>query len=325
MNRLSCHCESATGGRGNLILIASSLALLAMTCVSSQTYAAPKQFEFTRTQILMGDVPVILSIRAKENKKQAAFAAMGMAFATAEKIENSVSEFKPASSTTKLNKNSGQWIRVDQSLLAILKTSFVIHQQTGGAFDPTFASAGKDFSLRDVELSARKNRVCIKDGVKLGFSAIAKGYIVDHMGKTLQKKGFKNYLINAGGDVLAKGDWTIGINKSPCTLNLKNAAISTSGSYERGRHIINPQTKKPADHFLSVSVIAKSSMMADGLATGLYVLPLPKVEEIQSHNPGLTVVVVNHKNRIAIFGEHAIRCEDKSVIASEHSERSNLM
>lgn len=258
----------------------------------------------------MGDVPVTLSIRAKENKKQAAFAAMGMAFATAGKIEDGVSEFKPASETTKINKNSGQWIRVDQSLLAILKTSFVIHQQTGGAFDPTFASTRKGATLNDVELSSGKNRVRIKDGVKLGFSAIAKGYIVDHMGKTLQKKGFKNYLINAGGDVLAKGDWTVAINKSPCTLNLKNEAISTSGSYERGRHIINPQTKKPVNHFLSVSVIAKSSMMADGLATGLYVLPLPKVEEIQSHNPGLTVVVMDHKKKVTTFGNHNMNCKN---------------
>lgn len=300
----------------------SLIALFTFLCLLSLSATAA---EFTRTQVLMGDVPVTLSIRAKENKKQAAFAAMGMAFATAEKIADAVSEFKPASGTTKINKNPGEWIRVDQDLLDILKASFVIHQQTGGAFDPTFASAGKNFSLRDVELSARKNRVRIKDGVKLGFSAIAKGYIVDHMGKTLQKNGFKNYLANAGGDVLAKGDWSVAINKSPCTLNLKNEAISTSGSYERGRHIINPQTKKPVNHFLSVSVITKSSMMADGLATGLYVLPLPKVEEIQNLNPGLTVVVIDRKNRVAIFGEHEIRCEDKSVIASEHSERSNLM
>jgi thiamine biosynthesis lipoprotein len=136
-------------------------------------------------------------------------------------------------------------------------------------------------------------------GAKLDFSAIAKGYGVDALGELVEKAGVKNYLVEIGGEVRARGDrpggqgWHVGIEQpsedalAPTRLErvilLKDAALATSGNYrnfrvENGKkaaHIVNPRTGYPAlSPLLSVSVWAKDTMTADAYATALIVMGL---------------------------------------------------
>ena len=128
----------------------------------------------------------------------------------------------------------------------------------------------------------------------IDLSSIAKGFAVDKIALYLDKKKFKNYLIEIGGEIIAKGEnaekkvWQIGIENPNAnneiikhTIRLNNMAMATSGNYKNYfkkndinySHIIDPATGRPVEHKLaSVTVLNHSAMNADALATGFMVL-----------------------------------------------------
>jgi len=125
------------------------------------------------------------------------------------------------------------------------------------------------------------------------LSAIAKGYGVDVIAAYLQEIGINNYLVDIGGELSLQGKkphdkpWIVAIERPVAgqsvqrVINIGDNAIATSGDYRnyfefdgiRYSHTIDPHTGKPIKHKLvSVTVIDKSSMTADGLATAITVL-----------------------------------------------------
>ncbi|MDO8520051.1 MAG: FAD:protein FMN transferase [Deltaproteobacteria bacterium] len=235
--------------------------------------------EFSRTRILMGNVPVTLTVDAPKSGRGEAFIAMEKGYQEAIRIEKRVSEFLPNSDTSLLNRNAGkEWSRIGPDLLHILIKARSLSETTGGAFDITFASQAKEASFRDILLDPRNSRAFIKRvGTVIGVSSIAKGYIVDRMSAVLRKEGFPRHLVNAGGDVVAAGVWEVGIRnpyggKALGPFKLTNGAISTSGNAERGKHIIDPRSRKPVDRKGSATVIAPRSALASPLATAAFVL-----------------------------------------------------
>ncbi len=125
------------------------------------------------------------------------------------------------------------------------------------------------------------------------LSATAKGFGVDKVAGYFDSLNISNYLVEIGGEVRAKGvnerekTWVIGIqtpdesNGIRKIVHLKDYAMATSGDYfnyyeiegKRYSHTIDPRTGKPVTHKLaSVSVMQKSCMIADGLATAIDVL-----------------------------------------------------
>jgi len=133
-------------------------------------------------------------------------------------------------------------------------------------------------------------------GVQLDFSALAKGYGVDAIGRLLESKGVKDYLVEIGGEVGARGvnkqgeKWTIGVNQPSETsqltdfvavLSLDNQGMATSGNYRnfyevngvKYSHTINPKTGFPERNtLLSATIIAQYCMYADALATACMVM-----------------------------------------------------
>ncbi|MDP8099342.1 FAD:protein FMN transferase [Pasteurella atlantica] len=140
--------------------------------------------------------------------------------------------------------------------------------------------------------------------VYIDTSSIAKGFGVDKLAQYLEQLGIENYLVEIGGELRAKGknihkdDWQIAIEKPTLVqgqeiqilVPISNLGIATSGSYRnyfeddegnRLSHIIDPKQLKPISHNLaSITVLANTSMKADGLATGLFVLGTDKALEI---------------------------------------------
>lgn len=230
------------------------------------------------------------------------------AFETAKRIGKEVSEFVPTSDVSRLNRSGLEGVTVGRHLLTILQRARMISEMTGGAFDVTFASRGKEISYRDIVIEPKDSRVRFKrPGVRIGVSGIAKGYIVDQMGDVLLKKGFRDFLINAGGDVLAKGIWKVGIadprsrkRQAICTLTLHNKAISTSGTYERGRHIIDPRTRKSVSHFSGVTVITDSTWKSDALGTAFFVGKKQEIQRWLKKMKGVDVILIA-RNGATIF------------------------
>lgn len=138
----------------------------------------------------------------------------------------------------------------------------------------------------------------------IDLSAIAKGYGVDVIAEYLESQNIHNYMVDIGGEVRTKGHngkgvpWRIAIEK-PVDKGVEqsvqeiiepgNMSVATSGDYRNYfeqdgvyySHTIDPNTGRPIIHnLISVTVIAPTCMMADGLATGLNVLGVEKGMEL---------------------------------------------
>jgi thiamine biosynthesis lipoprotein len=143
-------------------------------------------------------------------------------------------------------------------------------------------------------------------GLYVDLSTIAKGWGVDVLAEYLERIGVQDYMVEVGGEMRLKGlnregvKWRIAIEK-PATderriqeiIEPGDMAIATSGDYRnyfeqdgvRYSHIIDPKTGKPINNkVVSVTVLDKSSMTADGLATGLMVLGEEQALEVAEQN-----------------------------------------
>ena len=156
--------------------------------------------------------------------------------------------------------------------------------------------AARHTDINCLMIDEENSTVTITDpAMRLDVGAIAKGYAVEMVARSLEERGITGYVINVGGNVRtvgAKGDgspWVAGI-ENPDTdaeepyvayLNLTGKSVVTSGSYQRyylvnGKrfhHIIDSETLMPAEGFLSVSVVCKHSGQGDALSTALFCMP----------------------------------------------------
>jgi len=153
--------------------------------------------------------------------------------------------------------------------------------------------------------------------IKLDVNAIAQGYSVDVLCEYLDKKGFKNYLIEIGGEVRAKGTkagahWRIGIDKpvdnnnSPgetlqAIIRISDKSLATSGNYRKFyvedgvkySHTIDPRTGYPAkNRLLSATIIADDCATADGIATACMVMGKEKAIEFIIEHPEFSAYFV---------------------------------
>ncbi len=138
---------------------------------------------------------------------------------------------------------------------------------------------------KDVKLNKAESSIQLASKQKIDLGNIGKGYAIDLATKTLSKK-LTSFYINAGGDVYASGlnesssPWNIGLSipeKATSifgSIKLENMSLAGSGSwaikYKDFHHLLNPKTGKPVKDISQSFVIHKSAMMADGLATLLF-------------------------------------------------------
>jgi len=128
-------------------------------------------------------------------------------------------------------------------------------------------------------------------------SGVVKGWAVEEAAWILDAAGARNYAINAGGDVLVRGEpeygepWRIGIRhplRSDAVarvIDLRMGAVATSGAYERGEHIIDPLSGEAPTDWLSVTVVGPSLTYADAYATAAFAMGRPGLSWVGSH-PG---------------------------------------
>lgn len=146
--------------------------------------------------------------------------------------------------------------------------------------------------------------------VELDFNAIAQGYTSDLIAHMFDRLGLESYLIDVGGEVIAKGVkpngdcWTVGIERPAETkysqqqietaILLNNQSVVTSGNYRkyyekngvRYSHTIDPATGRPVAHsLLSVSVVSKESWYADAMATSFMVMGLENSLQFIKQHP----------------------------------------
>jgi thiamine biosynthesis lipoprotein len=110
-------------------------------------------------------------------------------------------------------------------------------------------------------------------GARLDPSGFVKGWAVERAAAF----GSGRFLIDAGGDVVLRGSWRVGIrhpyerDRLAAAITVADCAVATSGAYERGPHIIDPRTRLPASGLSSVTVVGRDLGTADAYATAAFV------------------------------------------------------
>lgn len=163
------------------------------------------------------------------------------------------------------------------------------------------------------------DRVGLADAdMAIGLGGIAKGYAVDRAAGVLSARGLESFSVKGGGDLLVRGrhgdrPWHVGIRDprgGPDDLlrvvDLEDSSVATSGDYERFRlhegvryhHIIDPRTGWPARGCRSVTIVARTSELADGLSTAVFVLGPVEGLALVGRVGGAEALVVDDDGRI---------------------------
>ncbi len=237
------------------------------------------------------------------------------------KVNNSVSTYIPESDISKIN-SGNTTIIVDDIFIDNFNISAEVYEITGGFFDPTIGVLRNAYGFGDtnsiqeidslaldsmmkfvgfnkVKLTSENKIEKLYPEIYIDFNAVAKGYGIDLIGSYLDSKGVGNYLIELGGEILAKGknveknkSWLVGIenvnlnDKSfSSIIALENIAMATSGNYRKFRidsltgkkyvHTLNPITGSAAkSDITSATVLAPTCALADAYATAFMALGL---------------------------------------------------
>ncbi|MBV7486785.1 FAD:protein FMN transferase [Bordetella sp. BOR01] len=228
-----------------------------------------------------------------------------------------MSTWDDTSDLSRYNRAEPGWQALPVDCFHVLRHALALAADTGGAYDPTvgplvnawgfgpppYASeppqaatlqaARQRCGWQRIRLDESARRAWQPGGTYLDLSAIAKGYAVDHAARALDRLGLAHYLVEAGGELRARGHrpdgepWRVAIevpdgsDDHALALPLQDRSIATSGDYRRYRHgaagryahTVDPRTGHPVDNGVaSVTIVHKSCMQADALATALTVL-----------------------------------------------------
>ncbi len=248
-------------------------------------------------------------------------------------IDKSLSVYDSGSLISRIN-NNDTLATADKFFTDVFKRAAEISEFTKGAFDITVAPVYEawmnglmtgDEGLDSTLISGIKEitgytRIALVNGkvkkemnaMSITMDGIAQGYTVDRIAAFLEEKNIRDYIVEVGGELRAKGKnsrgepWVAGIEKPlpektssrilQAEVALENRALSTSGNYRhfiiyRGKrygHIIDPRTAFPVqNNLMSVSVFAPDCMTADAYATAMMVLGIENSKKILAADTSL--------------------------------------
>ena len=268
-------------------------------------------------------------------------------------VDVSVNLWVNTSVISKVNRNE------DTVLDSIFVDNFHIAQEaarlSNGYFDPTISPivAAWGFSYKNGDritpqlIDSLKRlvdyrNIRIENGrvvkanpaMTLDFNAIAQGYTSDLIAAFLDSRGIKNYLVDTGGEIMAKGckpdgsPWIVGIEKPAdnwdseqvvhTRIALRDKGLVTSGSTrkyverngKRYSHCIDPKTGSPVEHnVLSATVLAENSVWADALASICMVMGMEQSLPLIESMDGVEAyyIYVNEKNELETYATEGFK------------------
>lgn len=256
-------------------------------------------------------------------------------------VDESMSTYLESSDISKIN-HGDTTVVVDEMFVEVFKTSQLIHKQSQGYFDPTvgvlvnyYGFGPEKYTLKidsshvdslmqyvgldKVHLTENYQINKSTPGIYIDFNAIAQGYTADRVAVFLNQNGMNNYLVEVGGEIVAKGKnlatketWRIGIDDPKQiqgkralvnVIKLQNQGMATSGNYRKFRvdsitgqkyvHTINPLTGFPArNSLLSATVLAENCMLADGYATSFMAMGVEKSKQLLKKLPEVDAYLI---------------------------------
>ena len=248
----------------NPILIAAILLLVGSETAIGQTSGLQL---FSDSRPAMG---TIFRIYLYSPDREKAFAQLEAAFYEIERVEEVLSNYRPNSEVSRINRVAGvETVTTDPEVFHLLQRSFEFSRRTHGAFDITvgplmrawgfFRASGRypaSAELSQARASTGWDRVkldtddrtvrFLSPGMELDLGGIGKGYAVDQVVSVLRDAGVTSALIDAGSSTLyalgappGKNVWKVMVPKpgqrsQPVSeVGLRDTSLSTSGSYEK--------------------------------------------------------------------------------------------
>ncbi len=283
-------------------------------------------------------------------------------------VDKEMSRFRKDSTLSRFNDaRKTDPFPVSKELGTLFQRARQVSEMSGGAFDITvgplvrlwgFYNNERSLATRpsQAEIEAARalvgyKRLVVDDSqdfvrktdplLHVDLSAMAKGFAVDRIAKALDAADTKNYLVEIGGEVRAKGknkekrDWRIAIEKPVFdnrelyqVVALPDKSIATSGDYrnyyelggEMVSHTIDPRTGQPLKHGLaSVSVIHDECALADALATAFTVLG-PKDGYDLAETRGIPALFITRKKDGTLEARATAGFSDYTVSRANDSE-----
>lgn len=271
--------------------------------------------------------------------------ASAAAFDEIRRLDKMMTTWLPESEISRINAAAGKGaITVSDESLAVIERALAVSKASHGIFDITVGAFGglwkfdedmdgtlpdqaevkrrvKLLGWRDVIVDPKRKTVRLRrKGMRITLGGIAKGYAVDRMSAILERAGFADFIVQAGGDMYVSGakaqdPWVVGIrdprgprDDSFAVAPVRDHSFSTSGDYERGfvkdgvryHHILDPRTGEPARASRSVTIMAKDAFTADAWSKVLFILGPAKGLALAATLPDFQAVFVSGDNQVTM-------------------------
>jgi len=212
---------------------------------------APDPRRHSHVEEVMGTV-VSFDIRGADPGREA----VAEACAWLHRVDATFSTYRATSEISRLDRGELRLPDASDDVRAVLARCTELRDQTQGAFDAQIAGT-------------------------LDPSGYVKGWAAERAARILEGHGLRDFQINAGGDIVVRGEahpgtgWRIGIrhpDRADALIGvvcLRDRAIATSGAYERGAHVLAPAASVSARRFRSVTVTGRDLGTADAWATAI--------------------------------------------------------
>ncbi|MES9606773.1 FAD:protein FMN transferase [Actinomadura sp. NPDC048032] len=201
----------------------------------------------------------VFSFDVRTPRSPAIAAALAQAVAWLHHVDRVFSPYRPDSQVTRLADGRAGLGECDPEVAEVLRLGAEFERATGGAF------------------------TC-EPGGRLDPSGVVKGWAIERASTILHDAGAHDHCVNGGGDVQARGEagpgepWRIGIadpgdrGSLIAAVSGSDIAVATSGTAERGRHILDPRTGLPAAGLVSVTLVGRHLTDVDALATAAFAM-----------------------------------------------------
>jgi thiamine biosynthesis lipoprotein len=189
-------------------------------------------------------------------------AVLERAFAYLRGVDERFSPYKPASEVSRLIRGELDEAAMSPDLQAVLSLCEEARHASEGYFD-----------IRTHRPDGRPDP-----------TGLVKGWALENAGRILEDGGARNYCINGGGDIFARGEaapghaWRVGIRHPliadalATVVAMRDGAVATSGAYERGEHIRDPFTGRAPSGVLSITIVGPSLTFVDAYATAAFAM-----------------------------------------------------